>query len=118
MKRLVAAAAFALVAGPALAQQTTMVEVADETMVAGLNMEADDVDDLDVYASNGIEIGDVEEVVGPDRDTAEGLVVDFDDSAYGEEDRIVPIDQFSMSDDRVVINADAAAISAMPTWDD
>ncbi|MBC6718281.1 PRC-barrel domain-containing protein [Aurantimonas sp. DM33-3] len=120
MKQILAAAALSLIAVPALAQQGAMVEVADQTMVSDFNLTADAVGELDVYTSDGTKIGEVEDVVGPDQNTAQGIAVDFDDNAtdYGREDRVIPIDQFSVSESRLVLSADAQTVSSMPTWDD
>lgn len=111
--------AAALAAGTAYAQQA-WVEVDDNAMVQPFNMDADTVEDWDVYSPAGIEIGDVEDVIGTDAQSPAALVVDFDDDAgFGDrDDVIVPLDQFSWQDNRLVLNADAAAVSAMEVWND
>jgi hypothetical protein len=119
LKIATAAALAALLAAPALAQ-SNWVEVDDQTIVAPFDAIADVVDDWDVYAPDGREIGDVEDVIGPDRNTATALVVDFDDDAgYGDrDDVVVPLDQFTWQDGRLVLNADPSAIAGMEVWDD
>ncbi len=111
--------AAALAAGTAHAQQA-WVEVDDNVIVQPFNVDADTVEDWNVYSPAGAEIGDVEEVIGADAQSPTALVVDFDDNAgFGDrDDVIVPLDQFTWQDNRLVLNADAAAISSMPVWDD
>ncbi len=111
--------AAALAAGTAYAQQA-WVEVNDNVVVQPFNVDADTVEDWNVYSPAGAEIGDVEEVIGADAQSPTALVVDFDDDAgFGDrDDVIVPLDQFTWQDNRLVLNADAAAVSAMPVWND
>jgi hypothetical protein len=111
--------AASLAAGTAYAQQS-FVEIEDNVMVQPFNANADTVEDWDVYSPAGVEIADVEDVIGTDAQTPTALVVDFDDNAgFGDrDDVIVPLDQFTWQDNRLVLNADAAAVSAMPVWND
>lgn len=111
--------AASLAAGTAYAQQS-FVEIEDNVMVQPFNANADTVEDWDVYSPAGVEIADVEDVIGTDAQSPTALVVDFDDNAgFGDrDDVIVPLDQFSWQDNRLVLNADAAAVSAMAVWND
>lgn len=111
--------AAALAAGTAYAQQA-WVEIEDNAMVQPFDVNADTVEDWDVFSPAGVEIADVEDVIGTDAQSPTALVVDFDDNAgFGDrDDVIVPLDQFSWQDNRLVLNADAAAVSAMPVWND
>ena len=80
---------------------------------------ADDVDDWDVYDAQGTEIGEVDEVVGTDVNTPTALVVDFEgNGGYADRDVVIPLDLFTQENGRLVLNADPAAVSQMPTWDD
>lgn len=84
-----------------------MEELDDSVMVTDWNMSVDDIEDMDVYDSEGTKIGEVENVLGRN-ETAEALVVDFDDDAgYTGEDRIVPLDMLTVSGDRLELSADA-----------
>lgn len=117
-KLSLALAATVLMAGTAFAQGA-LVEVKDSTQVVPFNATADEVDDWDVYDASGKEVGDVEDVVGTDGNTPTALVVDFDKkSAYGNRDVVIPLDQFSLQDNKLVLNADVEAVGQMPTWDD
>ncbi|MGX6647293.1 hypothetical protein ACWCOP_05055 [Maricaulaceae bacterium MS644] len=116
---------FAVLAGlltaPAFAQnpQDAMYEVADRTPLPGFTINADVADDLDVVDATNRKIGEVEEVVGPNRDTPEALVVDFEDAIaeYGRQDRIIPLSAFSF-DGGFMVLADDTAVSDMPIWRD
>jgi len=106
--------------GTAIAQNTNWVEIDDDTMVAPFNVGADELDDVDVYNSANKTIGEVEEVIGTDENTPTALVVEFeDDAGYGDrDDVIIPLDRFSMNDDKLVLNDDAAAVANYQTYDD
>jgi rRNA processing protein Gar1 len=87
--------------------------------IAAFGAIADQVEDWDVYDASGAEIGEVEEVVGPDAQTAAALVVDFDDKAgYADRDVVIPLDQFTRENNRLTLNASPEAVSAMETWND
>lgn len=117
-KLSLALAATGLMAGVAFAQGA-WVEVSDNVQVAPFNATADQVDDWDVYDATGTEIGEVDEVVGPDANTATALVVDFEgNGGYADRDVIIPLDQFTLDGNRLLLNADAAAVTEMETWND
>ena len=113
----VAAAALTIaIASPVLAQDSR-TEVSDDATISSLNnVSVDDFGDMNVYDSQGDEIGEIEEVYGPDDTTPQSAEVDFDDSdRFGDDNRIVPISDFSMNDDNLVLNLDDDAIKALPT---
>ncbi len=115
---LLGLAAGSLMTGAALAQ-TALVEVNDNVHVAAFGAIADQVDDWDVYDASGVEIGEVEEVVGPDAGTPSALVIDFDGKAgYADRDVVIPLDQFTRENNRLTLNAAPEAVSAMETWND
>ncbi|TJZ94053.1 DUF2171 domain-containing protein [Paracoccus gahaiensis] len=88
-----------------------MSELDDSVMITGWDMSVDDVEDMDVHDADGNQIGEVEEVLGRD-ETAEAIVVDFDDDqGYEGEDRIVPLDMLSVADDALELSADADVAS-------
>lgn len=113
-----AVAATGLMAGAAWAQ-TAWVEIPDNVQVPGLNATVDQVDDWDVHSADGTKIGEVEEVVGTDAQTPSALVVDFEgNGGFQDRDVVIPLGQFSWSDNRLTLNADASAVSGMPAYDD
>ena len=111
-----AVAMLGLSTGVVLAQ-TALVEVDDKVQVAAFNATVDQVDDLDVYNAAGAKLGEVEEVVGTDNKTPTALVIDFEGKeGFVDQDVVVPLDQFSWENDRLVLSADAAAVGAMEVW--
>ncbi|WP_185982777.1 hypothetical protein [Aureimonas mangrovi] len=118
--RILVAATFTTALSGATLAQTTLVEVDDRAMVAPFGIAADLLDDIDVYSQAGVEIGDVEEIVGPDRQTATHLVVDFDDDdGYPDrDDVIVPIEAFALDANRLVISLTPQDVQPLPIWDD
>lgn len=115
---LIAIAATGFLAGSALAQ-SALVEVRDDVMVEAFGAIADRVDDWDVYDVSGKEIGEVEEVVGADRDTPTALVVDFDDdSAYPDRDVVIPLDELVYENGRLILKATPEAVRGMEIWRD
>lgn len=113
-----AATALFLLTGAASAQ-SALVEVSDRAIVAPFNQTADTVDDWDVYGVDGTKIGEVEEVLGTDANTATALAVDFEgNGGFADRDVIVPLDQFSFTDNRLVLNASGADVGNMPAYDD
>ncbi|WP_173931433.1 PRC-barrel domain-containing protein [Chelativorans sp. Marseille-P2723] len=108
-----------LFAGAAIAQ-SSWVEVEDDVMVPPFEAVADDVDDWDVYSSDGTKIGEVEDVVGPDNNTPTALVIDFeDDAGYGDrDDVIVPLDSFEWNGERLVLNLEPSEVTDLEVYDD
>ena len=104
--------------GSALAQNA-LVEVADDVQVPALGATADTIDDWDVFDASGTEIGEVEEVLGTDARTPTALAVDFEGNAgYADRDVVIPLDAFTLQDNRLVLNAAPDAVSAMEEWRD
>jgi sporulation protein YlmC with PRC-barrel domain len=118
--RVPAAFAIAVALPATAAAQTTWVEIADQATVAPLSRSVDQVDDMDVYDASGKKIGEIEEVLGQNADTASALTVDFDDDAeYGGRDNvIVPLEMFQLDGERLILSADAEAMSSMEVWED
>lgn len=115
--------AFALIlpvtATGALAQ-TAWVEIADNVVVTEFNQNVAAIDDWDVMGPDEMKIGEVEDVIGAQAGTATALTVEFEDNAgFGNrDDVIVPLDQFAFADNRLTLNADAAAIGGMDVYND
>jgi sporulation protein YlmC with PRC-barrel domain len=115
-----ALASATLLSGAALAQApATLVEIADSVSVPSLGMTVDQIDDMDVYAADGKEIGEVNEVYGATADAATHIEVDFDDdngSTYPDRDDVlVPIENVSNAAGRLVINLTPEQVQALPT---
>ena len=118
-KLLLGVVAGGLLAGGSALAQSTLVEIDDDVVVAAFGAKADDVDDWDVYDASGTEIGEVEDVVGTDAKTPTALAVDFEGNAgYADRDVVVPLDAFTLQNNRLVLNATPDAVSAMEEWHD
>ncbi|MGI3168777.1 hypothetical protein ACRARG_06475 [Pseudooceanicola sp. C21-150M6] len=120
--KLLIAAVISFAAFPALANTNMasgMVEVRDRTQISEFGINSDLADDLDVYDANGRKIGEIEEIVGPDRRTAQAIVVDFDDDMAGADDheRLFPLTAFSFDGSGLVM-ADISGIKDAPIWRD
>lgn len=99
--------------------QVQLVEIADTVMVEPFGANADTIDDWDVFAADGTGIGEVDEVLGSDPQTPTALAVDFEgNGGYADRDVVVPLDQFTLSDGKLALSADPAAVQAMPAWND
>lgn len=122
MKTLLAATvigAGALFAGSAFAQTGTLVEVGDNVTVQPFNIAAGLLDDIDVYTAEGVEVGDVDKLVGPDRETATHFVVDFDDDGgFPDRDLLVPLEALTLDGNRLIISLSPEEVAALPVWDD
>jgi hypothetical protein len=110
--------AICMMAAPVLAQDR-MQEVHDDVLLPKFGIIADLADDLDVLDSTGREIGEVEEVVGMNRDLAEALVVDFEDELpeFGREERVVPLTAFRFDGGAFVLR-EGTDVLALPIWRD
>lgn len=113
------AAMFAASLASSAYAQTSWVEIGDQVAVAPFDATVDQIDDWDVLAADGTKIGEVEEVLGTAADQPTALVVDFEgNGGHQDRDVIIPIDQFSLADSKLTLNADAAAIADMEVWND
>ena len=118
-KLLIAGSTALFLSSTAIAQQA-WVEIPDDTMVTAFSLTADQVDDLDVYDTAGREIGDVEDVIGPDRDTPTALTVDFEgDAGFPDrDDVIIPIERFTLENNRLILDIDPAEVAGLPVYND
>lgn len=106
-----------LLAGAAAAQ-TTWVEIADTVQVTAFNATVDQIDDWDVYVGAD-KVGEVEEVLGTDANTATALAVDFEgNGGFADKDVAIPLDQFTWENNQLILSADAAAVGGMEVWND
>lgn len=110
--------ATALATGGAFAQGT-WIEIEDSVQVPAFSASVDQVEDLDVHNASGTKIGEVDEVLGTDASTAAAVVVEFEaGGAYPKEEMVVPLDQLSWENNRLILNVDAEGVSAMEIWND
>ncbi|WP_136637029.1 hypothetical protein [Pseudooceanicola onchidii] len=108
---LLAATGLAL---PALAE-TRLTEVRDRTPLPGFGINSDIAEDLDVIDANGRTIGEVSRVVGPDRNTAQALVVEFEDYLIKsrDEERLVQLTDVTFDGSTFVLG-NVGDLTALP----
>lgn len=123
-KTLILAAAGLLVSGAAFAQSSTTsqqwVEVRDESIqVQELGLSVDQLEDMDLYHESGFQIGEVEDVLGTDRDTPLAVAVDIDTrNSRDDQDAIIAFTDLKLVDNRLVTSLTAEQIEALPRWND
>ena len=119
-RMLLAAASVVLFSGAAVqAQNAALVEVDDNVMLVPWNKSVDAVEDAKVLKTDGVELGEVEEVLGSDSRTPVALVVDFEGSTTGfTGNRVIPIERFTLDGARLTLSTSAAEVASFPTYDD
>lgn len=125
---LAAAAALTLGVGAASAQQATTGAAAvtglheaedDAMMVQPFNLSVDRIEDMDLHASNGDEIGEVEEVLLDG--SGQPVAVSADVGGFlgmGDKTVVMGLDQIRYESDRLVTGMSKEQIEALPEWDD
>lgn len=121
MKISHAVAVLLLSAAPALAQTPPPSDPAvqaGEQMGGTQDMSVADIEDKDVYGSDGEEIAGIDNVViGPDKKVH--AVIEFGGFlGLGQEHRLVPLDQFTLEGDRLVLTGKTEDdLKNLPAWD-
>lgn len=99
-----------------------MVELDDDFVLPTLNLPVDSLDDYELVDRNGKEVGEIEEVIGPDENTATAIAVEFDGPGWGIFDddvtRVVDISKFSIEGDALIVDIAADDIRQLPVYDD
>ena len=99
-----------------------VVEIDDDFVVPAFNVPVDVLDDYDVYDRNGEYVGEVEDVIGPDAQTATAIVVEFDGPGWfltdDDVERVVDISEFNIENDRLVIDMTADDARMLPVYKD
>jgi hypothetical protein len=124
-----ATAALILGAGPAWAQQgattaapgvTGLHEADDDAMmVQPFNLSVDRIEDMDLYAPGGDEIGEVEEVLVDA--TGKPMAVAAEVGGFlgiGDKTVTIGLDQIRLDGERLVTGMSKEQIEALPDWDD
>ncbi len=108
------------VAGSALAQ-TAWTETDGQVFVGALGLTVDEIDDMDVVDAAGRKIGEVEDVVGPSRSEATGVVIDLDSTSgliAGDDDIIVPLAGVEVHGKALRLLGDAATLRGYDIYQD
>ena len=120
-KMLLAAAGLFLLSGAAAqAQGAALVEVDGSVMLMPWNKTADSIEDAKVLKSgDGVELGEVEEVLGSDANTPVALVVDFDGATTGfTGSKVIPLDRFTPDGARLTLTTSAVEVASFPNYRD
>lgn len=120
MNRFIITSALALVLPTGALAQSAWLEIDDDSlMVAPMSLSVDQIEDMDVYTAGGEAIGEVEEVLGTTQGEATALALEVGGFlGIGEREVIVPIDQLTMQEDRIVLDMTKAEIEALEDWTD
>ena len=99
-----------------------LVEIDDDFVLPTLNMPVDAIDDWDVVDINGNELGELEEVLGPDSNTATAAAIEFDGPGWFFNDndvtRVVDISALTIQDGRLVLDMTEEEVRSLPVYDD
>ncbi|WP_062011377.1 hypothetical protein [Aureimonas sp. AU4] len=116
---LLAATAALLMSGAAVqAQDAALVEVGENVMLMPWNKSVDAIEDAKVLKpGDGVELGEVEKVLGTDAKTPVALVVDFEGSTTGfTGSKVIPIDRFTPDGNRLTLKTSAAEVASFPNY--
>ena len=117
------AAAFALGSGGFVQAQTSATGVHEaedkSVMVAPFNISIDDLEEMEIYAPNGEEVGEVDAVLVDA--AAQPVAVAAEVGGFlgmGEKDVVIGLDQLTQDGDHLKVNLTKEQIGALPEFDD
>ena len=88
----------------------------DQTNVTVLGASVDQVEDMDLFDTQGVKLGEVEAVLGTDADTASAVAIDLENT--DDTDVVISLSDLTLQDGRLVTALTAQALGALPEWDD
>lgn len=117
-RMILAATSVLLLSGAAVQAQQAAVEVNENVMLMPWNKSVDAIEGAKVLKSgDGVELGEVETVLGTDANTPVALVVDFKGTTTGfTGSKVIPIDRFSPDGNRLTLTTSAAEIASFPEY--
>ncbi len=99
-----------------------LVELDGDFVLPGLNVPVRALDDYDLVDRNGEDLGEVEEVLGPNEMTATAVAIEFDGPGWFFNDadvtRVVDIDMLSIEGDKLVLDITEDNVRALPVYRD
>ncbi len=99
-----------------------LVELDDDFVLPTLNVPVYALDDYDLVDRNGNGLGEVEEVLGPNENTATAVAIEFDGPGWFFNDaditRVVDISYLSIHDDKLVLDLAEDDVRALPVYQD
>ena len=117
---LATAVLLAVAAPPAFAAGSSLVELKDnDSIVAGLNMKVGDLTGMDVYGSDGKEIGDVDTVLADSAGKAQAVTVDVGGFlGVGTREVVLPISKLTKGPEKDRLNTalTKAEIEKLEDW--
>jgi len=117
-----------LIAGAALAQQSTpaqtgsipnltnLREVNDDRMIQPWNISVDRAEDMDLHSPAGQKVAEVEEVLEDSSGRITALVVEVDVPGTNDKEVVIALDQVNLQGDRLTTNLTADQLRSMPEW--
>ena len=100
----------------------SLIEIDDEFVLPTLNLPVDALDDYDLVDRNGVDLGEVEEVLGPDRVTATAVAIEFDGPGwfFNDDDvtRVADIALLSIEGDKLILDMTEDDVRALPVYKD
>ncbi|MDN2580676.1 PRC-barrel domain-containing protein [Aquibium sp. ELW1220] len=120
-----------LLAAPALAQQSpapapapaagdVLVEIErDETIVPGLGISVDELEDMRIFGANGEEIGEIDDVLGDAAGQPSAVTLEVGGFlGMGEREVVIGLDEIEVIGLRLTLNRTREQIEALPEWAD
>ena len=108
--------------GAAALSASSLMEVKDKkSMVRTLNVSADDLEDMDIYGSDGKKIGDVNKILADNSHEVKAVTVDVGGFlGIGAREVVIPIDrlQKGTEKDRLQVTMTKADIEQLQRWED
>jgi sporulation protein YlmC with PRC-barrel domain len=117
---LIGAVGLAHAQQPATGSAPSLVEVENEAMmVESFNLSADQLEDMDIYGSDGKRIGEVDEVLM----TPEGKItaVSVEVGGFlgvGDKEVVIELNQLRRKGDTIMTDLTKEQVEALQSWDD
>jgi len=119
----------ALIAGAALAQQSTPAQTGaipnlaslrevddDDRMIQPWNISVDRAEDMDLYSPAGQKVAEVEEVLEDSSGRITALVVEVDVPGADDREVVVALDHVNLQGERLTTNLTADQLRSMTEW--
>ncbi|WMS43335.1 PRC-barrel domain-containing protein [Acuticoccus sp. MNP-M23] len=99
-----------------------LVELDSEFVLPTLNVPIYALDDYDLVDRNGEDLGEVEEVLGPNENTATAVAIEFDGPGWFLTDddvtRVVDINLLSIEGDNLILDITEDNVRSLPVYQD
>lgn len=104
----------------AFAQEGVWLEIdRDDMNVEQFQMTVDELEDMDIYNTEGEAVGEVEEVLGTGNGEATAFAVEVGGFLdMGDTDVVIPFDQVTLEGDQLQVDVTKEEIEGMERWTD